>query len=91
MELDKADFDRLETKVDKLTDVVSRFLVAEERVSVQGQRIVVMEDRLKACELANTITDRKVDQWVNRGIGVWAFAAIVVTLAVTIYKSLSGV
>jgi hypothetical protein len=25
-------------------------------------------------------TDRKVDQWINRGIGVWAAAAVLFTL-----------
>lgn len=71
------DFRRLESKVDKLTDAVTRLILIEERQSSQGERIGKCESALAVHDQAIHRTDRKVDQWVNRGVGVWAAAAIV--------------
>lgn len=74
------DFKRLETKVDKLTDAVGKLILFEERQANQGERIGAVESRCSVNETAIGRTDRKVDQWVNRGMGVWAAAAIVFAL-----------
>ena len=74
------DLQRLESKVDKLTDAVMRLVVIEERQSAQGERIGKAEQRISAVETASTKTDRKVDMWVNRGIGVWAVAVLIFTV-----------
>ena len=74
------DFKRIETKVDKLTDAVTRLILLEERQTNQGERIGAVESRSSVLENGLHQTDRKVDQWVNRGIGVWAAAAIIFTL-----------
>ncbi len=74
------DFRRLESKVDKLTDAVTRLILIEERQSSQGERIGKCESALAVHDQAIHKTDRKVDQWVNRGIGVWAAAAMLFTV-----------
>jgi len=74
------DFKRLENKVDKLTDAVGKLILFEERQANQGERIGSVEGRCSVNETSISRTDRKVDQWVNRGIGVWAAAAIVFAL-----------
>ena len=74
------DFKRLESKVDKLTDAVGKLILFEERQANQGERIGSVEARCSVNETSIGRTDRKVDQWVNRGIGVWAAAAIVFAL-----------
>lgn len=74
------DFKRLENKVDKLTDAVGKLILFEERQANQGERIGAVEGRCSVNETSISRTDRKVDQWVNRGIGVWAAAAIVFAL-----------
>lgn len=70
------DFARLERKVDKLTDAVTRLILIEERQSSQGERIGKCESSIAVHETMIHKTDRKVDQWVNRGIGVWVAATV---------------
>ncbi len=74
------DFKRLENKVDKLTDAVGKLILFEERQVNQGQRIGAVEAQLSVHDDRLHRTDRKIDQWVNRGMGVWAAAAIVYSL-----------
>lgn len=74
------DFRRLESKVDKLTDAIQRLILIEERQSSQGERIGKCEASIAVHDQAIHKTDRKIDQWVNRGIGVWAAAAVLFTL-----------
>jgi uncharacterized coiled-coil protein SlyX len=71
---------RLESKVDKLTDAVQRLILIEERQSSQGERIGKCEANLAVHDQAIHKTQRALDQWINRGIGVWAAAAVLFTL-----------
>ena len=80
------DFKRLETKVDKLTDAVGKLILFEERQANQGERIGAVEARCSVHETSIARVDRKVDQWVNRGMGVWAAAAIVFALIQFLHK-----
>jgi hypothetical protein len=75
------DFQRLEAKVDKLTDAVMRLVLIEERQTTQGERIGACEAKIAVNESAIAKTEKKVDQWVNRGIGVWLAAMLLFTLA----------
>ena len=72
---DTADLLRIERKVDRLSDAVEKLVLIEERQTTQGGRIGLVEQRLAALEASLQATDRKVDMWINRGIGVWALAA----------------
>lgn len=74
------DFRRLESKVDKLTDAVTRLILIEERQSSQGERIGKCETGLSVIETLVHRVDKKVDMWVNRGIGVWLAAGLIFTL-----------
>jgi hypothetical protein len=74
------DFKRLESKVDKLTEAVTRLVLVEERLSNQGERIGRVEQRVAAVETAASKTDRMVQMWINRGIGVWGLAVVVFTM-----------
>jgi hypothetical protein len=74
------DFRRLESKVDKLTDAVGKLILIEERQANQGVRIGAVEAQLSVQDAMLQRVDRKVDQWVNRGMGVWAAVAIVFSL-----------
>lgn len=71
------DFRRLETKVDKLTDAVTRLILIEERQSSQGERIGKCETQIAVHDAAILKTDRVLHQWINRGIGVWVAATAV--------------
>ena len=74
------DFKRLENKVDKLTDAVGKLILFEERQANQGSRIGTIETKIGVHEVHLQRIDKKVDQWVNRGVGVWAAAAVVFAL-----------
>jgi hypothetical protein len=74
------DFRRLESKVDKLTDAVGKLILIEERQANQGARIGAVEAQLSVQDAMLQRVDRKVDQWVNRGVGIWAAVAIVFSL-----------
>ena len=74
------DFRRLESKVDKLTDAIQRLILIEERQSSQGERIGKCEASIAVHDQAIHKTDRVMQQWINRGIGVWAAAVVLFTL-----------
>ena len=74
------DFKRLESKVDKLTDAVGKLILIEERQANQGARIGAVEAQLSVQDAMLQRVDRKVDQWVNRGVGIWAAVAVVFSL-----------
>lgn len=74
------DFKRLESKVDKLTEAVTRLVLVEERLSNQGERIGRVEQRVSVTEAAHTKLDNKVERWINRGIGVWGLAVTLFAL-----------
>lgn len=74
------DFRRLETKVDKLTDAVSKLILVEERLANQGERIGRVEQTVAVVEAHSYKVERKLDQWVNRGIGVWGLAVTLFAL-----------
>lgn len=75
-----ADIKRLEEKVDKLADAVGRLILFEERQATQGARIGECEKDVALAQQAVMRIERKVDQWINRGIGVWAAAVVVFAL-----------
>jgi hypothetical protein len=77
MNMTDDDFKRLENKVDKLTDAVGKLILFEERQATQGLRLGGVETKLGIQEVHLQRIDKKVDQWVNRGVGVWAAVAIV--------------
>ena len=72
---DTADLLRIERKVDRLSDAVEKLVLIEERQTTQGGRIGLVEHRLAISEASMQAIERKVDMWINRGIGVWAVAA----------------
>lgn len=75
------DFRRLEGKVDKLADAVMKLVLVEERQVNQGERIGKVEQRIAAAEVVAAKTDKVVHQWVNRGVGAWAIAAVIFAIA----------
>lgn len=70
---------RLEQKVDGLTEAINKLVLFEERQFIQGQALVALTDRVSTFE-------KKLDMWINRGVGVWALAAT----ALTLYQTFKG-
>jgi len=74
------DFIRLEAKVDKLGEAISKLILFEERQATQGERIGKCESQMAVHDASLNRIDRKVEMWVNRGIGVWALAVTLFAL-----------
>lgn len=74
------DFRRLEGKVDKLADAVGKLILFEERQATQGARIGDCEKEVALVSQSVQRVERKVDQWINRGVGVWAVVAVIFAL-----------
>lgn len=75
------DFKRLEGKVDKLTDAVTRLILVEERQTTQGERIGKVEVTMAQHDVQITANRAEIDRWVQRGIGAWAVAAVLFAIA----------
>lgn len=71
---------RLEDKVDKLTEAVHQLVRVEERQIVHAEKIEELRELFDTQRGAIEKTDRKVDQWVNRGVGVWGVTALIWTV-----------
>jgi hypothetical protein len=75
--LSTEDFRRLEAKVDKLNDAISKLILFEERQATQGERLGGCEYKILHLEALHASTEAKVEKWVNRGLGAWAVALLV--------------
>ena len=80
------DLARVEEKIDRLATAVEKLILIEERQATQAAKITQLESRLAVSEANLLTTDRKVDQWVNRGIGVWGLATFVIAGLVAYFK-----
>ena len=52
-------------------------MVLEERQMNMSIRIGAVEQKVFVVETALQDNDRKIDQWVNRGMGAWAVLTLV--------------
>jgi hypothetical protein len=78
--LSTEDFRRLEAKVDKLYDAISKLILFEERQATQGERLGQCEFKIITLEALQGATDAKVEKWVNRGLGAWGIAVLLFAL-----------
>ena len=81
------DLRRIETKVDKLTDAVTRLILVEERQNAQGVRITQLEEKTEELDKHISKVDRKVERWVNMGMGAWALLATLFAVAEIVVKA----
>lgn len=88
MSISSDDFCRLESKVDKMADAINRLVLIEERQTTQGSRIGTIETDVAAIKVLVAANDKKVDQWINRGMGIWIAVGFALTAGTAIYKAL---
>jgi hypothetical protein len=74
--LSTEDFRRLEAKVDKLNDAISKLILFEERQSTQGERLGQCEFKIISLEGLQANTEAKLEKWINRGLGAWTLAVV---------------
>jgi hypothetical protein len=80
------DLKRIEVKVDRLTEAIQKLIVFEERQNTQGERIGKCEMTVAVHDKGIHALERKVDMWINRGIGAWALATVVFFIFVKVLK-----
>lgn len=71
------DFVRLERKVDRMADALNTLIRVEERQTNESKRINDLETDAAVTRKATEMIERKLDQWINRGIGAWFLAIMV--------------
>ena len=81
------DLKRIESKVDKLTDAVTRLILVEERQTAQGVRIDDLEDKTQELDKSIMKVDRKVERWINMGMGAWAVIATLFVIFELVVKA----
>jgi hypothetical protein len=75
--VDNSDFIRLERKVDKLIESLGKLLIVEDRQIAQSARITELEKDLAVATKQFDDLEKKVEQWINRGVGAWFVAGLV--------------
>ena len=70
-------FQRLETKIDRMSLALEKLVLVEERQGTQAVSLLEVRRIIETNKDTIDRVDKKVDQWINRGIGIWAFASIV--------------
>lgn len=79
MDVTAGDIKRLEDKLDRLADGMTRLILIDERQVLQFGRMEKLENRLHAVEEHTRIADARLTAWVQRGVGGWAAIAAVWT------------
>jgi hypothetical protein len=92
MSLLPEEISRIESKIDKLAEAVTKLVLVEERQLTQGVRLGSIETRMALAEeatrvgvaaaaAATLVVNAKVDRWINYGVGAWSVAVLVFALA----------
>lgn len=79
--------ERIESKLDKVTETLQKLVLIEERQMTQGQRMGALEDRVAKIEVESRETRRALDKWVNTILG----AAGLIGVLLTIWQSFQGI
>lgn len=82
------DLQRIEEKVDKLTEAVTRLILVEERQTAQGVRLGEVEKRISSTEATVVQVERRMERWINFGAGAWALALVIFAVAQVAIKVL---
>lgn len=82
--MDNANLLRIEEKLDKLTEAVTRLVVIEERQLTQGQRLGALEVKTETLAQRLENTDRVLQKWINFGMGAWAVVGVLFALWKTV-------
>lgn len=77
----KEDLLRLEETVRDLASSIKQMILIDERQKVQGERIGKLEQQNASLVKELELLQRKVDSWINRGVGAWAVVVVLVTMA----------
>lgn len=72
-----SDINRLEEKIDDVGKAIKNLILIEERQTNQAAALSTLRADLAAMQKAQAISDKRLDSWINRGVGAWALATVV--------------
>lgn len=78
--ISQQDFERLENKIDQMAVALTKLILVEERQSTQGIRIGDTEKAIAILQSQYLTLDKKLDRWINMGIGVWGVILVIFAL-----------
>lgn len=81
--------DKMEQKIDTLIVAVNRLAIIDERQIESGRRVGLIEDRLAKLEAKQDAAEKKLDRWINMGVGIWGFVGFGIILYQT-FRPLLG-
>lgn len=76
----KEDISRLESAIKEIALAVRDLILIDERQKVQGQRIGELEKQNASQGKELELLQRKVDSWINRGIGAWGVVLVLAAI-----------
>ena len=71
--------DRIEKQLAGLTEAVNKLVLIEERQKNDKRRMDAFAERLEAVADKSDATARKLEKWIDRGIGAWFLAAAILS------------
>jgi glucose-6-phosphate isomerase len=77
---------RLERKVDKIAAILNKFILVEERQSIQREEIDELAKDIKALVARVEANERKIDKWINLGVGGWTVIIVLWSIYTVVYK-----
>jgi tetrahydromethanopterin S-methyltransferase subunit G len=68
--------DRIEQKLEEIKAALTQMARIDERQIEAGRRIGHLENEVTTLKAEKAALEKKVDSWVNRGIGVWGLVVV---------------
>ena len=82
-----SDFQRLERKVDELVTKLDQLTRIDERQANHTEKVAKLEKDLASLSQRAEDTERKLEQWINRGIGAWLLVILLWALFKTVVEA----
>lgn len=77
--MNEHDFQRLETKLDNLTEAVTKLVLLEERQSIMAKTVEKQQEEHEKIKEEIVKVEAKIDKWVNRGFGAYGVLILFLT------------
>ncbi len=79
--INRSDLERIERKLDTLSEAISKLMIFEERLTILTTRIDKSDTRISALETELLVTARRIDKWLYLGTGAWVVMVVAFEIA----------
>lgn len=77
--MNEKDLERLEGKIDTLSEAINKLVLLEERQSLLVKQVDKLESQHDHTRDEIVRIDSKIDKWVNRGFGAYGILVMILT------------